>query len=83
MDKLNTLLDITIGGGLVISLVDLQTYLGIGILAIQLILIIVKTIMSIVKHVKNRNYEKVEEVINKTIEEVDVLKSKVADNKED
>lgn len=82
MDKLNTLLDISIGGGIVISLVDIQTYLGIGILAIQLILLITKGIIAIVKHVKNKNYDEAIKTIEKTNEDLTKLAEKINDKKE-
>lgn len=82
MDKLNTLLDISIGGGIVISLIDIQTYLGIGILAIQLILLITKGIIAIVKHVKNKNYDEAIKTIEKTNEDLTKLAEKINDKKE-
>lgn len=73
---LNILEDVTIAGGVVVSLTMLQTILGIIILSVQIILILYKGIRKIVELVKAKKYDEIDDALEETKDQLEDLKDK-------
>lgn len=73
---LNILEDVTIAGGVAISLSMLQTILGIIILSVQIILILYKGIRKIIELVKNKKYDEIDDALEETKDQLEDLKDK-------
>lgn len=56
------------------GLVNIQTILGIILLILSILSIIIKSVMTIYIHIKNKNYNGVIEELEKTKEELEKLK---------
>lgn len=68
---LNVIEDVLIGFGIALSLDQIETLLGIIILATQVVLIIVKGVITIVNKIKEKKYTEVVEEIEKTKTEIE------------
>ena len=81
MNKWFTVVDnVLIVCGVTIALVDIQTILGIIILAFQVILIIYRLVRGIIEHYKNKEYDKIETDIQNGIEQIQNLSDSVKNN---
>lgn len=80
---INVLEDVLIVGGLTISLSMIQTILGIIILSVQVILIVWKAGKRVYNAIKNKKPEDVENALNDAKGELENLKDKVDDTKQD
>ena len=60
--------------GIAITIEDVKSVVGIVILGFQLILVVYNVIEKIIKHIKNKNPEKIPEEIEKGIDQLKDLK---------
>ena len=83
MDKqLEIVEDVFIVLGVALSIDQIKTILGIVLLVIQISLILFKGVKLIVKHVKNKELDEIEKVIDQTTKEIqDIIDSQEDDNK--
>ena len=73
---LNILEDVTIAGGIAVSLPMIETILGIIILSVQVILIIYKATMKIIELVKKKKYDEIDDALEETKDQLEDLKDK-------
>lgn len=73
---LNILEDVTIVGGVAVSLSMLQTILGIIILSVQIVLILYKGIRKIIDLVKKKKYDEVDDALDEVKDQLEDLKDK-------
>jgi len=78
---LNVIEDVLIGAGVGVALIDIQTILGIILLAVQLSLLFFKLIMKILNGIKNKKPEEIETALKDTEEEIKSLSDKNKDGK--
>ena len=81
MKHLNVIEDVLIGAGVGVALIDIQTILGIILLAVQLSLLFFKLIMKILNGIKNKKPEEIETALKDTEEEIKSLSDKNKDGK--
>ena len=80
---LNITEDVLIVGGVAIGISQIESILGITLLAVQLCLIIYKGVALIVKHIKNKDYKSAIKQGEQTLEDVkDTLEKSGIVNKE-
>ena len=80
-NKINIFEDVLIIGGISISITMIQSILGIIILSFQIALILYKGIRNLVKLIKGKEYDKVEETLKDTTEQLEHLSDKTKDGK--
>ena len=73
---LNILEDVTIAGGIAVSLPMIETILGIIILSVQVILIIYKATKKIILLVKKKKYDEIDDALEETKDQLEDLKDK-------
>lgn len=73
---LNILEDVTIAGGIAVSLPMIETILGIIILSVQIILILYKATMKIIELVKKKKYDEIDDALEETKDQLEDLKDK-------
>ena len=73
---LNILEDVTIAGGIAVSLPMIETILGIIILSVQVILIIYKATMKIIELMKKKKYDEIDDALEDTKDQLEDLKDK-------
>ena len=81
MKTSNLLEDVSIVFGVTIGLAQIETILGIIILSFQILLIGYKMIRNIIKDVKNRDYDSIEEDIKDATDKLNKLTNKDKDGK--
>lgn len=81
MKHLNIIEDVLIASGITISLIDIQTILGIIILSVQVCLIIFKGGKRIYDAIKNKNSKEIETALEDTKEQLESLSDKTKDGK--
>lgn len=74
----NVLEDCLIASGITISLIDIQTILGILVLSFQVVLILIKTGKRIYNAIKNKNIGEIESAINDGKEQLEDLSNHVS-----
>ena len=74
MKQLNVVEDVLIGAGIAVSLIDLQTILGIVLLVVQLCLILFKGGKRVYDAIKNKDAKEIEDALNDTKEQIESLK---------
>ena len=74
----NVLEDCLIASGITISLIDIQTILGIVVLSFQVLLILIKTGKRIYNAVKNKNINEIESTISDGKEQLENLLDNVS-----
>ena len=74
----NVLEDCLIASGVTISLMDIQTILGIIILSFQVILILIKLFKRVYNAVKNKNVDELTDAINDGKDELQNLSDNVS-----
>ena len=74
----NVLEDCLIASGITISLIDIQTILGIIVLSFQVVLILIKTGKRIYKAIKNKNIDEIESAISDGKEQLENLSDNVS-----
>lgn len=77
----NILEDVSIVFGVTIGLSQIQTILGIVVLAFQCILIIYKCVVNIVKHAKSKDTDAIQKDLEETIDALENLSDKDKDGK--
>ena len=80
-NKINIFEDVLIIGGISISITMIQSILGIIILSFQIALILYKSIRNLVKLIKGKEYDKIEETLKDTTEQLEHLSDKTKDGK--
>lgn len=80
-NKINIFEDVLIIGGISISISMIQSILGIIILSFQIALILYKGIRNLVKLIKGKEYDKIEETLKDTTEQLEHLSDKTKDGK--
>lgn len=80
INKINIFEDVLIIGGIAISISMIQTILGIIIMSFQIVLILCRFVSNIYKHIKNKEYDKIDDEISDTTEK---LKDLSKDNKDE
>lgn len=81
MKHLNVIEDVLIASGITISLIDIQTILGIIILSVQVGLILFKGGKRIYDAIKNKNSKEIETAIEETKDQLESLSDKTKDGK--
>ena len=81
MKHLNIIEDVLIASGITISLIDIQTILGIIILSVQVCLILFKGGKRIYDAIKNKNAKEIETALEETQEQLESLSDKTKDGK--
>lgn len=83
MKELNNLENVLSCLGITYGLVNIQEVLGIILLILNICLILSKAILKIVTALKNKKYDKIDDIIEETIENINNLKEeeKNASNK--
>lgn len=81
MKHLNIIEDVLIASGITISLIDIQTILGIIILSVQVCLILFKGGKRIYDAIKNKNSKEIETALEDTKEQLESLSDKTKDGK--
>lgn len=81
MKHLNVIEDVLIGAGVGVALIDIQTILGIILLAVQLSLLLFKLITRILNGIKNKKPEEIETALKDAEEEIKSLSDKNKDGK--
>lgn len=76
--NVNTFEDCLIASGITISLIDIQTILGIIILSFQVILILIKVGKRVYNAIKKKNINEIEDAINDGKEELTNLSDHVS-----
>lgn len=79
MKTLNAIENVLIVGGVALSIENIETLLGVILLAFQIILILWKLGLRIYEHIKNGKYNDVTEDIQKGIEDVTQLQNGLKD----
>ena len=73
--------DVSIVFGVTIGIAQIETILGIIVLAFQIILILYKCGMKIYEHIKNKDVKGIETDLKETIDELENLSDKNKDGK--
>lgn len=81
MKHLNIIEDVLIASGITVSLIDIQTILGIIILSVQICLILFKGGKRIYDAIKNKNSKEIETALEDTKEQLESLSDKTKDGK--
>lgn len=81
MKHLNVIEDVLIGAGVGVALIDIQTILGIILLAVQLSLLLFKLITKILNGIKNKDSKEIETALKDAEEEIKSLSDKNKDGK--
>lgn len=79
-EKIDTLSNILIPIGAYLGITQLESILGIIILAFQILLIIYKGVYAIYIKIKNKNYKDISNDISNTIQQLEDLKKGTNDN---
>lgn len=74
----NVLEDCLIASGITISLIDIQTILGIIVLSFQVILILIKLGKRVYHAIKNKDINELEDAINDGKEQIENLSNNVS-----
>lgn len=80
-NKINIFEDVLIIGGISISISMIQSILGIIILSFQIALILYKGVRNLMKLIKKKEYDKIEESLKDTTEQLEHLSDKTKDGK--
>ena len=79
----NVMEDVSIGLGITLGISEIKTILGIVLLVFQIVLIIYKMVRAIIKKIKNKDYDGVEQELNDGIHQIEEhLKDKSEDGKD-
>lgn len=81
MKQLNIVEDVLIGAGIMVSLIDIQTILGIILLVVQISLILFKGGRKIYESIKNKDADGIETALKDTEEQIKSLSDKNKDGK--
>lgn len=76
MKQLNIIEDVLIVAGVGVSLIDIQTILGIILLVVQIGLILFKLGRKVYSGIKEKNADKIEDALKETEEEIKSLTDK-------
>lgn len=76
MKQLNIIEDVLIVAGVGVSLIDIQTILGIILLVVQIGLILFKLGRKVYAGIKEKNADKIEDALKETEEEIKSLTDK-------
>ena len=76
ISKINVCEDALIGGGIVISLAQIETVLGIIILCAQVVLILIKLGIKIYDLIKKKKYGEINDAIDDAQKQIESIKEK-------
>ena len=83
MKHINVLEDVLVVGGVSVSITMIQSILGIVILSVQILIILYKAGRKIYDLVKQKKYDEVDDALDEVKGELEHLKEKTEDGKED